>query len=255
MGTEHGGSRTVKSSATAFAIIEILDQLDQAGVSEVADEIDLAKSTVHKHLATLEECEYVVKEDGTYRLSLKPLKYGRHALEKIDVAQESQPVIDHLAEETGEAVWTAVEEHGRAVYVNKALGDRAVPSRGGIGGRIALHSSAIGKALLAHLPEERVDEIIDRHGLTKLTERTITDPNVLKEELEAVRDRGVSFNDGESLEGLRAIGSPILHHGEVKGAIAVAATANRMKGEYFEEELPDMVTGTANEIELKLTYS
>lgn len=247
--------RTVKASRTTFAIIETLDELEGAGVSEIADELSIAKSTAHKHLRTLEDCEYVVREQDKYKLGLKHLKYGKHVLSDVDIAQKSEPVIEHLTEETGEAVWTAIEEHGRAVYVNKALGERAVPSRGGIGERIELHSAAIGKALLSGLPRERVDEIIKRHGLPQLTPNTITDRDVLREELEAIRDRGFAFNDSESLEGLRAVASPVQYNGELKGAIAIVGTANRMKGEYFEEELPDLIRGAANEIELKLAYS
>lgn len=255
MVAKDGGSRTVKASETAFAIIEKLDELETASLSEIADELPIAKSTAHKHLSTLENAEYIVHEDGKYRLSLKHLKYGKHALSKVEIAQKSQPVIDQLAEEIGEAVWTAIEEHGRAVYVNKAMGERSVPSRGGIGERIDLHSAAIGKALLANLPPERVDEIIDKHGLSQMTSKTITDREELMEELEEIRERGVAFNDGESIKGLRAVASPVKHGGELKGAIAVVSTANRMKGEYFEEELPDKVRSAANEIELNLAYS
>lgn len=255
MSGKHTDGRTVKASRTTFAIIESLDELEGAGVSEIADELSIAKSTAHKHLRTLEECEYVVREESEYKLGLKHLKYGKHVLSDVDIAKKSEPVIEHLSEETGEAVWTAIEEHGRAVYVNKALGERAVPSRGGIGERIELHSAAIGKALLSGLPQERVDEIIERHGLPRLTPNTITDRDVLMEELKAIRDRGFAFNDSESLEGLRAVASPVQYNGELKGAIAIVGTANRMKGEYFEEELPDLIRGAANEIELKLAYS
>lgn len=250
----HDG-RTVKSLDTTFAIIEKIEELDRAGVSELAEELSIAKSTAHKHLRTLENKEYLVREDKKYRLSLKHLKFGRHALEKVEIADAAGPVIEHLAEETGEAVWVAIEEHGQVVYVNKALGDRAVPSRGGIGNRIDLHSASIGKAILAVLPQSRIDEIIEQRGLPQLTERTITTRDELMEELEEIRERGVAFNDGESLKGLRAVASPVKHDGEVIGAVAVVGTENRMKGDYFREEIPDLVRGAANEIELKLAYS
>lgn len=255
MCSNHKEEGTVKSVGTAFAILEKIEETDNAGVSEIADELSIAKSTAHKHLQTLVQNEYLVREEGRYRLSLKHLKFGRHALEKVEIVDVAQPVIDHLAEETGEAVWVAIEEHGKAVYVGKALGERAVPSRGGIGNRIHLHSASIGKAILSALPAERVDEIIDRHGLPGLTEKTITTREQLLEELEEIRERGVAFNDGESLKGLRAVASPVEHGGEVMGAVAVVGTENRMKGDYFREDIPDLVRGAANEIELKLAYS
>lgn len=255
MGVKPEDGRTVKAAETAFAIVETVEEMERAGVSDIAEHLSIAKSTAHKHLRTLEENEYLVREDTKYRLSLKHLKFGRHALDKVEIAQIAQPVIDHLAEETGEAIWVAIEEHGQAVYVNKALGERAVPSRGGIGNRILLHSASIGKAMLAHLPQERMDEIIERHGLSALTENTITDREQLMEELAEIREQDVAFNDGESLRGLRAVASPILHEGEVMGAVAIVGTENRMKGDYFQEEIPNLVQGATNEIELKLAYS
>lgn len=255
MGEKNEESGKIKAVETSFAIIEHIEENEQAGVSEVAEELGIAKSTAHKHLRTLEDNEYLVREDQKYQISLKHLKFGQHALDRIDIEQASQPVIDHLAEETGEAVWVAIEEHGRVVYVNKALGDRAAPSRGGIGERILLHSASIGKAMLSQFSEERIDEIVDRHGLPELTDQTITNREELMNELEKIREQGVAFNDGESLRGLRAVASPVVHQDEVVGAIAIVGAANRMKGEYFREELPDLVQGAANEIELKLAYS
>lgn len=255
MGRNQQDGSTVKAAETAFAIIESVEEMERAGVSDIAQHLSIAKSTAHKHLHTLVENEYLVREGNEYRLSLKHLKFGRHALDKVEIVEISQPVIDHLAEETGEAIWVAIEEHGRAVYVNKALGNRAVPSRGGIGNRILLHSASIGKAMLAFLPDDRVEEIINRHGLPSLTENTISDREELLEHLAEVRDRGVAFNDGESLRGLRAVASPVIHEGDVMGAVAIVGTENRMKGKYFREEIPDLVQGATNEIELNLAYS
>lgn len=244
----------VKSVDTAFAIVEKIEELDRAGVTEIADELSIAKSTAHRQLQTLESNEYLVRENGKYRLSLKHLRLGRHTLEKVEIASASEEVIQHLAEETGEAVWVAVEEHGYAVYVNKALGDRAVPTWGSIGKRIHLNTASIGKALLAGLPDERIEEIIDRPGLPSETEKTITERDELMNEVEEIRDRGVAFNDGESELGFRAVASPVKYEDELMGAIAIAGTENRMKGDYFREEIPERILGAAREIKLELTY-
>lgn len=250
-----GGGRTVKAVNTTFAIIEAIDELDEACVSDIADYLSIAKSTAHKHLKTLEQNEYVVFDEGEYTFGLKFLKYGQIARRKKEISEVSQPAIEQLAKDTNEAVWVAIEEHGHTVYTNKALGERAVPSRAAIGERIGFHSAAVGKALLAHLPEERIDYILEMHGLPKRTERTITDLEELREELERVRAEGAAFNDGESRKGVRAVASAVIHEGDVKGAVVLASTANRLKGDYFREEIPDLVRGTANEIELKLAFS
>jgi len=255
MGAKTGDTGKIKAVETSFDIIELIEEEGRVGVSEVAEELSIAKSTAHKHLHTLEENEYLVREDDKYLISLKHLKFGQHALNRTTIAQESDPVVQHLAEETGEAIWVAIEEHGRVVYVNKALGERAAPSRGGIGERILLHSASIGKAMLSQFSEERIDEIVERHGLPQLTDKTITDRESLEDELAEIRERGVAFNDGESLRGLRAVASPVVHDDEVMGAIGIVGAANRMKGGYFREELADLVQGAANEVELKLAYS
>lgn len=255
MGPQNSPKTNVKAVEKAFAIIELVDSEERVGVSKVAEELSIAKSTAHKHLQTLRANEYLVQNGQKYSVSLKPLKYGQHGLNRTTIAEESQAVINHLAEETGEAVWVAIEEHGRAVYVNKALGERAAPSRGEVGGRILLHTASIGKAMLSQFSEDRVDEIIDRHGLPGLTEKSITDREALLANLEEIRERDVAFNDGESLRGLRAVASPVVHEAKVMGAIAIVGAANRMEGEYFREELPNLVKGATNEVKLKLAYS
>lgn len=255
MGVINKDGKTVQAVERTFAIVEAIDEMGTAGVAEISDELSIAKSTAHKHLHTLEKCGYAVKNDGKYRLSLQHLLLGKHVRSRIEIAQNSQGVIEHLAEETGDAVWTAIEEHGYAVYVSKALGERAVPSRGGIGEQTQMHCGAMGKALLSHLSPERVDKIIEHHGLPKRAPNTITDRDELLEELERIRERGVSFNKAESLEGLRAVATPVTHDGELKGAIGIVGAENRMKGEYFEEELPELIQGAANEIEIQFAYS
>lgn len=254
MAPKHNNGTTVQSVDTAFAIVEKVEELDRAGISEIAGELSIAKSTAHRQLQTLESNDYLVRENGKYRLSLKHLRLGRHALEKIEIARASEEVIQHLAEETGEAVWVAVEENGYAVYVNKALGDRAVPTWGSIGKRIHLNTASIGKALLAGLSDERIEEIVDCHGLPNKTEKTITQRDELMNAVEEIRDRGVAFNDGESELGFRAVAAPVKYEDELMGAIAIAGTENRMKGDYFREEIPERIMGAAREIKLKLTY-
>jgi DNA-binding IclR family transcriptional regulator len=119
-----------------------------------------------------------------------------------------------------------------------------------------LHSVAAGKSILAHMSEEDVWQIIEDRGLPKITENTITDSETLFEELEMIREQGYSVNDQENLDGLKAIGAPILGaDGQVIGALSVSGPTHRMKGEYFESELPDLLLGVVNELELNIAYS
>lgn len=141
------------------------------------------------------------------------------------------------------------------VYISRESGQQAVQVDSYTGQCVFLHNTALGKAILAHLPRERVDRIIDEHGLPKTTEQTITDRDELYLRLGEIRDRGFAFDDEERLEGLRCIAVPILDQdNNVKGAISVAGPSSRLQGEQFEEEFPKVVQNTANVIELNMTY-
>jgi DNA-binding IclR family transcriptional regulator len=248
--------RTVKSDKTLLDIVLALQRLNGAGVTELATELGIAKSTVHSHLKTLLEYEFVVNERGRYHLGLRFLDLGETARHRKEEYQPIRDKVEELATQTDERAQFIVPEHGYGIYLYRAIGSHAVRTDSRIGKHIHLHASSSGKAILAHMPEERVDEIIEKRGLPAQTENTITDPDVLKAELEAVRERGHAINKEESTEGLRAVGVPVLGPtGEVLGALSVSGPTHRMKGEWFETQIPDMILGAANEVELNITFS
>lgn len=253
MTSNNNRDRRVKTADTVFGIVESIQKLDGAGVTELSDELGLAKSTVHDHLSTMVDKEYLVKDGQTYRLGLKFLNHGIYTRDSLDLLPTVQPNLKQMAKETGEIAWLLVEEYGQGVYLSKAKGDRAVQPYGKIGNRVDLHSIAAGKAILAHLSEERMREIIERHGLEPQTEETITDVDQLIEELESIRQSGIAFNDGESLAGHRAVASPICLNDRLCGAIVVSGPKKRIQGELFTKKIPEIVSGTANAIELELT--
>lgn len=246
-------TRTVKTADTLFTIIQELQRRDGAGVTELAQEIEMAKSTVYDHLATLERKEYVVKEGNTYRLGLRFLDHGIYARDSLSLSEVVCPVIQNLAADVDEEVWFVVEEHGNAVFLYKACGDRAVQTYARIGRRSGLHHLAAGKAILANLPSERVEEIVDTHGLPEQTEHTITDAETLYEELDEVRETGVAYEQDETVLGVSSVAAPVIYE-EVKGAIAVTGPSNRIGGSKLSDTLPELICGGTNEIELKLAY-
>ncbi|WP_435361771.1 IclR family transcriptional regulator [Haloarchaeobius sp. DFWS5] len=246
----------VKSVENAFEILDALKELNGAGVSTLSDHLGLPKSTIHNYLSTLLQEEYVVKEGSTYHVGVRFLEYGAFARVQMDIYDIAKPEVDALAETTGELANLMVEQHGRGSYLHRARGDQAVQVEAHVGTRVPLHGTGLGKAILAHLPEERVDEIIEMHGLTGFTPTTTTDPDELKSELAEIRERGVAFDDEERLSGLRCVAAPILsNNGRVLGAISVSGPSNRIRGERFTEELPNRVLEAVNVIELNVTYS
>lgn len=253
--TKNGGPR-VKTALTVFAIIEALEEMGGAGITELANELGLAKSTVHSHLVTLHEAEYVVREEDRYHLSLKFLKLGEHARMRKREFRDTQQKVEELAETTQERAQFIVEEHGRGVYVHRAVGENAVHTDPGVGHSIPLHMTAAGKAILAAFPDSRVEEILARHGLEAVTEHTITDEGELFDELEEIRERGYAMNLEENIAGLHAVGVAVRRNdGSVCGAFSVSGPSHRITGERLREELPNLLLGTANELELNLQYS
>ncbi|WP_340098689.1 IclR family transcriptional regulator [Salinibaculum salinum] len=245
----------MKTTSTVFDILEILREQDGAQITTVAEELDLAVSTAYRHLTTLAEEGYVIKEDNEYYPGMRFLRFGRYVRDRKQIYQLAKPKITELAEKTEERAEFMVEEYGRSVFVHRDTGDNAVQTDSGIGKFHPLHATAAGKSILAFLPEERVNEICETRGLEAFTDNTITDKETLFAELETIRERGVGYNDQEYINGLRAVGVPVKDVDEsIVGAISVSGPTHRLKGEWYEEEIPDMLLGMTNEIELKISY-
>lgn len=242
---------TIQSVETAFRIIESLKDLGEPGVSAVADHTGLAKSTAHKHLNTLLQEGYVVKDGDRYRLGSRFLDIGGHYRETYYGSATIKSRIQELAEETGEVAHFAVEEQGRAIVLYREGGKHGVPTRSRIGKRMYMHQTAYGKAIMAHLPEHKARAIVDVHGLPGATENTVTDQEELAAELEEIRERGYAVNSNESTQGLRAIGVPVLlNDGEVYGGCSIAGPELGI-----DDEAIDILLRLANQLELEINYS
>ncbi|MDS0300173.1 IclR family transcriptional regulator [Halogeometricum sp. S1BR25-6] len=246
----------VKSVEIAFSILDALMELDGAGSTELAAHFGMPKSTIHNYLSTLLQEELVVKEESKYHVGIRFLEYGAYARQRSNIFEIATPEVDKLADSTGELANLMVEEYGRGSYLHRARGANAVRVESHVGTRVPLHSTALGKTILANLDESRVEEILDTHGLEPVTANTITDRETLYEELETIRERGLAFDDGERIRGLRCVAAPILSNNDrILGAVSVSGPSNRVQGEYLEEELAQKLLETVNVIELNVTYA
>lgn len=246
----------VKSVETAFTVLDALRELDGAGSTELAEHLEMPKSTAHNYLSTLLQEELVVKEGSTYHIGIRFLEYGAYARQRLKIFEIATPEVDKLAQETGELGNLMVEEHGRGSYLHRARGDNAVMVEAHVGTRVSLHSTALGKAILAHLDDDAVEEIVTTHGLEQCTPNTITDRATLYEELDEIRESGLAFDDEERLRGLRCVAAPILSNNDrVLGSVSVSGPSNRVRADYLEEELAQRLLETVNVIELNVTYS
>ncbi|WP_280537728.1 IclR family transcriptional regulator [Halopenitus sp. POP-27] len=254
--TPETNPRTIQAVGITLEVIDYLHEHDRARVTEIADALDRSKGTIHCHLATLLEKEHVVKDGDDYRLSLRYLELGERVKDRLGIYDVVTDELSDLAEQSNELVQFATEEHGKGVYLYKKGGERAVQTASSIGKREYLHCTSLGKSILAHYPRERVEAIIDRHGLPGYTPNTITSSTELFEELETIRDRGYAFDDEEKIEGLRCVAAPVkAGEDDVLGAVSISGPSSRMTGDRYREELPDMVSRSANVIEINAKFS
>ncbi|WP_137287772.1 IclR family transcriptional regulator [Halorussus salinisoli] len=245
-------SKTIKSVQKAFDIVERLQQLNGASIAELSTELDLPKSTIHSHLTTLRERGYIVKTGDTYYAGLLFLNLGTKARERHSFFSKVKPKMERLAQETNERTQLMIEEHGRGIYVYRAHGSHGVQTASRIGKPRHLHTGAAGKAILASLPEERVERIIDQWGLPPLTPNTLDTSEKLFDELAAIRERGYAINREEHIEGLWAIGAVIENDNQVLGALSISGPTYRIKEQGNEEEIRHKLLGVINEIELDM---
>ena len=250
-------SGSLATVETTISILTALRELNGGRVTTLADHLDIPRSTVHRHLQTLLQHGYVTKNGDQYQLGLMFLDIGEYTRHCVRGYRQAKPVVDQIATETGERCQFVVEQRGRGVYICVSSGASSEDRTGlRVGKRMFLHSTASGKSILAHLPRPSVDQIIDQWGLPPQTPHTVTTTEELFEVLELVRDRGYAFNRGGNVDGLRAVGVPILDDYErVIGSISVSGPSYRMQGKRFERELPDLLLEAKDELQSQLDSS
>lgn len=247
-------SAPLKSVRTCLAVIETLTRLDGCGVSELADELDMPKSTVFEYLQTLNEEGYVVKEEGVYRCSSRFLSLGERVRRNSKLYTIARPELKSLSRDTESHASLVYEENGFGTVQFIENTDHRMEPIVHLGQPTYMHSHASGKALLANLPESKTERILDRRGLVQLTENTITDREKLHEELETVRREGYAVDVGEAMEGVGGIAVPIMDReaDKVVAGIALYGPASGNSIDIPEEAYLSDLMRTKNTIEVNL---
>ncbi len=244
---------TIQAVESSFNLIEELEKRGPMGVSEMADIVELPKSTVHVHLATLVNAGYVVKDGQEYRVGLRFLEIGGRERQRLRVYQTAKPEIDKLSRTAGEVANLGIEENGKRVLLYTSEEPGAIFDNAPSGEHTFMHWTSLGKAMLAHFPEERVDHIIQQHGLPQATEYTITTREELQRELAETRQRGYSIEDQDRREGVMAFATAIEDpDGNIIGAVSLSGPRSRFVEN--TEELVDDVRNAANIITLKYKH-
>jgi IclR family KDG regulon transcriptional repressor len=244
----------IQSVNITLSIINALQQRGKARVSELASDLGHAKSTIYEHLATLEQNQLVTRDGNAFRLSLSFVEIAhdiKHQRYNYSIIKEK---VDELASETGEYAQFGSEEYGKLTYAYRSGGGSDINEHFQLSIKESLHCTALGKATMAFMSEERVEEIVDRQGLERKTENTITDYDTLIDELEKTRERRYAIDDEEFATGLRCVAVPIIenhrYHSEVLGAIGIFGPVSRLTDDRLQGELAAEVKRFANLIEI-----
>lgn len=256
MANNDGSSwRELRTVRTATEIIDILAEIESAGVTEIAERLGCSKSSIHSQLSTLEAAGYLTRSGTDYRLSHQILLLGEHIRNNTPLLQFGRDQAEALADETGHYAHLCIEEDGLGVNIYEARGELASDydyQSLKLQRKEPLHITATGKAILAQMAKSEVQDIIDEHGLEKRTPYTITDERGLFDALGTIRKRGFAVNDEEEIEGFRAVAAPVcVDDGRVLGSISISAPKAFFDAERFETTIPKLVTQAANMVEVQ----
>lgn len=249
-------NRQLKVSYGSSTVAKGLDILDLLGevqrpmtASEMAKALDVNVSSIYRLLSTLVRYDFLSheRETSTFFLGPKLLSLASVVLQRLDIRQASRPILEQLTAQTGEATHLMMLDGMEGVYIERVESLRAIKMASTVGRRELLHASGVGKAILAFLPPDQIDKIIVETGLPRLTSKTITDPQTLRDELAAIRERGYAIDDEESEEGVRCVGAPIVDHvGSVRYSISIAGPAYRLSIDQLNAFAPDLLAGAAH---------
>ena len=243
-----GASGGVQAVDRAVRVLEILAHRGEAGVSEVAAEIGVHKSTAFRLLGALEGRELVeqTRERSKYRLGFGILRLASAVAGRLDVTRQGRPVCEQLAAKLGETVNIAVRRSHFVVNLLQARGPTAVGAHNWVGDPTPLHATSSGKVLLAFMAPEQRRELLGTAGLNRLTGHTITSPKELDEQLEAAVRDGFACSVEELEDGLNTIAAPIRDHtGQVIAALSVSGPAYRFTRQRLDEVAPEVIAAAA----------
>jgi DNA-binding IclR family transcriptional regulator len=246
---------SVQSVDRALTILELLARDGEAGVTEIAGDLGVHKSTAFRLLATLEAHRLVeqVGDRGRYRLGVGNLRLAGATTARLDLVTEARPVCRQLAKDTGETVNITVRSENSALYLDQVTaGASAVQSHNWVGQHIPLHATSNGKVLLSELADAELTKALK--GLPRFTDATVTNRKKFGSELAEVREHGYAVAVDELEVGLSAAAAPIRNaHGDIVASMSLSGPTFRLTDEKLEQVVP-MLVAAATEVSLRLGW-
>jgi DNA-binding IclR family transcriptional regulator len=235
----------------ATAILDSLAKYDDTlSLKVIAAETGLHPSTAFRILASLTTHGLVDRNEGNYRLGTRLLSWGDRVRSRIDLRTEALPVMKWLRDQIGETVNLTIREEDSVVYVERVLAKRAMRVEQLIGSRAPLHVTAVGKLMLGEMGADAIHEYVERTGLPRYTENTLTDEASMVEEIEHAMNDGYAFDNEEAELGVGCIGVVVR---DSKSAV-VAGLSISAPIERWQQEWVDLVKNAGKQISQRLGY-
>jgi len=245
----------VQSVDRALLVLDLLAHRGELGVTELATELAVHKSTAFRLVTALERRDLVqqIGDRGKYRLGLGILRLASATSGQLEVSREGRAVCERLARELGETVNIAIMDADAAVNVLQEYGDASVMTRNWIGRRTPLHATSSGKVLLAHADDATLKDLLGS-PLEAFTENTLTDADKLLRELAEVTEIGWACTSEELETGLTAVAAPIRDAaGRVSAAVSVSGPSFRLTPDQFPRVAEALIAG-ATEVSNRLGH-
>ena len=233
---------TVNSIVKAFSILECFSKQEyELTLTQLSTKLSIPKSTVLNLLRTLAACQMVryIPERKCYIMGSKPLEYSYIYQSSLQIIQRAIPFLEDVQVKTGEIVYLVTHVDGKVLYLQSIFPSRRMSNYSIAGKTNPLHCTGCGKAMLAYLPEEELEMVIQKRGLERRTYNTITDAACLKDELERIRSRGYALDMEEETIGVKCVAMPIRDNmGYPVAAVSISGNAinmdDRLVAEYVE---------------------
>lgn len=240
----------------ALAILEaVASRADGLTNAEISRKLHIPKSSASYILRTLENSGYLRRDsEARYRVGVKVLSLSRSALSGLDVRDLAMPLMRDLVDQTRLTCHLAILDGSSAVYIEKVDAPGFIKVDTWVGRRMLVHTTGVGKALAAYLPQARVQKILDAAGMEKRTPHSITTPVKYFKELEHVREQGYALDNEENSVGARCFAAPIFNQSnEIEASLGLSGTTQQVNPETLPQ-LSEQLREVANRISRQLGW-
>ncbi|MCR9257744.1 MAG: IclR family transcriptional regulator [Alphaproteobacteria bacterium] len=236
--TTDGEPTTVQALDRGLQLLSLLSKEQRATLTELALRVGMPPSSAHRLLMTLQHHGFAEFDENTqeWMIGIEAFRTGSAYLKRTGLMEASHDIMRNLMETTGETANLAIADSGDVVFISQVESHNPIRAFFRSGTRSHMHASGIGKALLAEMSQQEVEQLLQKKGLPEFTDKTLTKPDRLFDDLAQTRARGWSFDDEERYTGMRCVAAPVFNaYGEAVAGISVSGPTSRLSDQRVAE--------------------